>query len=282
MWFLKRSLMKKQKKMNQRKTDNYSESTELMTFWGHLDVLRKMLFRIGGVVLALAIFIFIFKEETFRLLLAPKEWDFVTYKVIESFVALFGSDFRFDEFHVNLISTELSSQFMTHISTSIYLALLGSSPYIVYELFRFITPALYENEKRYSIAVVLVVYMLFVLGVLMSYYVLFPISFRFLGTYQVDASITNTITLASYISTFTTLTFVMGLVFQLPVLAFFLAKFGLITSDILMEYRKHAFIVILIIAAAITPPDVFTLILVTIPIYLLYEASILIIKRVEE
>ena len=267
--------------MNQKKTNNSSKSAELMTFWGHLDVLRKMLFRIGVVMLALAIFIFVFKEETFSFLLAPKEWDFITYRTIESVVGLLGYDFRFDEFHVNLISTELSSQFMTHISTSFYLALLGSSPHIVYEMFRFITPALYENEKRYSVIIVVVVYTLFILGVLMSYYILFPISFRFLGTYQVDASIMNTITLASYISTFTTLTFVMGLVFQLPVLAFLGAKFGMITSDLLTEYRKHAFIVILIIAGAITPPDIFTLILVTIPIYLLYEASIIIIKRVE-
>ena len=260
---------------------NNSEESVMMTFGEHLDMLRKMLFRIITVVLILGVFIFAFKKETFSILLAPREWDFVTYRWIETLINCAGFDFHFAEYHIDLINTELSAQFMTHISSSVYLALLGASPYIVFELFRFITPALYESEKHYSLAVVIAVYLLFTFGVLMSYFVIFPISFRFLGTYQVDSSIVNTITLSSYISTFTMLTLIMGLVFQLPVIAFFLAKIGLITSDVLSEYRRHAFIVIMIIAAIITPPDVFTLILVTIPIYFLYEVSIHIVKRVE-
>ena len=188
---------------------------------------------------------------------------------------------QFCTYQIDLISTELASQFMMHISSSVYLALLGASPYILYELFRFISPALYENEKKYSLMIVVSMYVLFSLGVLMNYYIVFPVSFRFLGTYQVDPSIRSTITLASYISTFSTLTFVMGLVFQLPVVAFILAKLELITSTFMVRYRRHAFIGVMVTAAIITPPDLFTLILVTVPMYLLYELCIVIIKRIE-
>lgn len=261
--------------------DSKSDDIQLLTFGGHLEVLRKMLFRIVLVVVVLCILIFSLKEWTFGILLAPRNWDFVTYKCIEEFIRWCGFEFHFEPYHVDLISTELASQFMMHISSSAYLALLAASPYILFELFRFISPALYESEKKYSLNVVLAMYLLFSLGVLMNYYIVFPVSFRFLGTYQVDPSIRSTITLASYISTFSTLTFVMGLVFQLPVVAFILAKLGLITSSFMARYRKHAFIVVMAIAAIITPPDLFTLVLVTVPMYLLYELCIIIIKRIE-
>lgn len=261
---------------------NKSENDNLLTFGGHLEVLRRMLFRILGVALCIAIVVFCFKDQTFELLLAPGRWDFVTYRAIERCMALLGSDFHFGEFHVDLIATDLSSQFMTHITTAIYLGLLGASPYIVYELFRFVSPALYENERKYSVQVVTVVYLLFIAGVLMSYYVLFPVSFRFLGTYSVSSVVHNTITLDSYISTFVTLTLLMGVVFQLPVVAFFLAKMGMVHSQMLMTYRRHAFIIIMVVAAVITPPDILSLVLVTIPLYLLYEVSIRVIRRVEK
>ena len=254
---------------------------ELLTFGGHLEVLRRMLFRIIGVAGTLAIVIFCFKDITWRLLLAPSECSFVTYKRIENLMSSLGFDFQFEQFSVDLIATDLSSQFMTHIATSVYLGLLGASPYILFELFRFVSPALYENEKKYSVQVVVIVYILFILGVLMSYYVLFPISFRFLGTYSVAEKIHSTITLDSYISTFTTLTLLMGVVFQLPVIAFALTKLGFVSSDMLSKYRKHSFIIIMLVAAVITPPDLMTLILVTIPLYLLYEVSIRVAKWVE-
>lgn len=258
-----------------------SEDFQLLTFGGHLEVLRKMLFRILLVVVVLSVLIFTCKEWTFNILLAPREWNFVTYRMIEDCIRYFGFDFHFEPYRVELISTELSSQFMMHISSSIYLALLGSSPYILYELFRFISPAMYDDEKKFSLIIVVAMYVLFALGVLMNYFIIFPVSFRFLGTYQVDSSILSTITLSSYISTFSTLTFVMGLVFQLPIIAFVLAKLKLISSLFLIQYRKHAFCVILVVAAIITPPDLMTLILVAIPLYLLYELCILIIKRIE-
>ena len=253
----------------------------MLTFGGHLEVLRRMLFRIIAVVLVLAIVVFCFKDKTFELLLAPSQWDFVTYRYIEKFLHYFGSNFTFNQFHINLIATELSSQFMTHITTALYLGLLGASPYILVELFRFITPALYENEKKYSVRVAATMYLLFIVGVLMSYFILFPISFRFLGTYSVSGMVESNITLKSYISTFTTLTLVMGLVFQLPIIAFFLGKLEMVSSELLRQYRKYAFLVIMVLAAIITPPDLMTLVLVTIPLYLLYEVSIFVLKRME-
>ncbi len=250
-----------------------------MTFGGHLDVMRKMLFRILIVAVVLGAIIFCFKNETFTILLAPRNSDFVTFRLIERLLHHLGSDFHFQPYNVPLISTELSAQFMTHVTVSCILALLLASPYILFELFRFISPALYESEKRYSGVVALVIYALFAIGLLMSYFVLFPISYQFLATYQVDDTISNTITLDSYISTFCTLTFMMGLVFQLPVIAFVLGKMGFIDAALLRHYRAYAIVVILVVSAIITPPDLFTLVLVSIPIYALYEVSIFVLAK---
>ena len=266
----------------QHQNNDVAESDgNLLTFGGHLEVFRQMLFRILGVAGLIAIVVFCFKDITWSILMAPSEWDFCTYRLLETAMREIEIDFRFEEFHVDMIATDLSSQFMTHITTAVYLGLLGASPYILYELFRFISPALYENERKYSVQVAVIIYVLFLLGVLMSYFVLFPISFRFLGTYSVSAKVVSNITLDSYISTFVSLTLVMGVVFQLPVVAFFLGKLGVASSWILSKYRKHALIVIMLVAAIITPPDLMTLILVTIPLYLLYEVSIRVVKWVE-
>lgn len=258
-----------------------TQNDSMLTFSGHLEVLRRLLFRILGVAASIALVVFCMKDETFDVLLAPSECNFVTYKWLEGLINIFDYGFHFKEFYVDLIATDLSSQFMTHITTSIYLGLLGASPYILFELFRFISPALYENERRYSTKIVIVIYVLFILGVLMSYYVIFPISFQFLGTYSVAERVHSTITLDSYISTFITLTLLMGVVFQLPVIAFVLGKIGIVSSAMLSHYRKHAFLLIMLVAAIITPPDLMTLIVVTIPLYLLYEVSIRILKFME-
>lgn len=257
------------------------DNQKLMTFGGHLEVLRRMLFRIIAIAGSFAIIIFCCKETVWSILLAPSNYNFTTYTIIEKIISSCGFDFHFEEFHVDLIATDLSSQFMSHITTSIYLGLLGASPYILYELFRFISPALYKNEKKHLTSVVTIIYLLFIAGVLMSYYILFPISFRFLGTYSVSDNIHSTITLDSYIETFTTLIFVMGIVFQLPIIIFLLAKIGFVSSTLLAKYRKHALIVIMLVAAIITPPDLMTLVLVTIPLYLLYEVSVRIARIVE-
>lgn len=255
-----------------------SKNNGLLTFGGHLDVLRKMLFRIILVVVVIGGVIFCFKTETFKILLAPHNSDFVTFKFVEHLINSLGIDFHYTEYNVTLINTELSAQFMTHVTVSCLLACLLASPYIVFELFRFVSPALYESERKKSYLVVVIVYALFVLGLMMSYFILFPISFQFLATYQVDEEIVNTITLNSYISTFTTLTFLMGVIFQLPVFAYILGRMGLIDAEMLKKYRPYAFVIIMVIAAIITPPDLFTLVLVTIPIYALYEVSILVLK----
>ena len=257
-----------------------NQNDNLMTFGEHLEVFRKMLFRIIGITLCLAIVIFCAKDTTFQLLLAPGDNHFVTYQVIERLAACAGWNFRFEPYSIQLINTELASQFMTHVSTSVYLALLFVSPYIVIELYHYIAPALYENERRYSVSVAIAIYLLFMLGVLMSYFVLFPFALRFLGTYQVTASVVNQINLDSYISTFVTLTLLMGLVFQLPVVSFFLAKMGILEASFMKQYRRHAFVLIGIVAAVITPPDLFTCFMVMIPMYGLYELSIIIAKTI--
>ena len=270
--------MPKASKSKNPKQDSKQPNGNMLTFGGHLEVLRQMLFRILGVAGLIAALVFCFKETTWDLLLAPSEWDFCMYRWLESLMQAMGIGFHFEEFRVEMIATDLSSQFMTHITTAVYLGILGASPYILYELFRFISPALYENERKYSVQVAGIIYLLFLLGVLMSYFVLFPISFRFLGTYSVSAKVVSNITLDSYISTFVSLTLVMGVVFQLPVIAFFLSKLGIVSSQMLSKYRKHAFVIIMIVAAIITPPDLMTLVLVTIPLYLLYEVSIQVVR----
>ncbi len=257
-----------------------NSSSQKLTFGGHLDVLRKMLFRIITVSGLFSVVIFLCKRQTFNILLAPSKWDFVTYRTIEKIIQSLGIDFHFQKFYVKMISTDLSAQFMTHLSTSIYLGLLIASPYILYELFQFVLPALYEKEKKSSVLVAVSMYLLFAMGVLMNYFVIFPISFRFLGTYSVDSSVESNITLASYIKTFSTLTFVLGLIFQLPIVSYILAKMNVIRAEFLAHYRRHAFIIILIVSAIITPPDVFTLILVALPMYLLYEVCILITRKI--
>ncbi|MDO4497430.1 MAG: twin-arginine translocase subunit TatC [Bacteroidales bacterium] len=250
-------------------------------FIEHLEVMRRMLLRIFAVLMGLMMIIFWFKEEVFKILLAPKEHNFVTYRLIERLLHRMGNDFVFEPYHLDLINTQLSGQFMEHLSISFYLGCMIASPYILFEILGFVTPALYEKERRYLVPTSLLILLLFSIGAVMNYFVLFPISFRFLGTYQVTESVHNMITLESYTSTFITLTLSMGLIFQLPILSFFLSKIGILKSSFMQQYRKHALVAIMIVAAIITPPDVFTLVLVTFPLYLLYEFSILVVSRTE-
>ncbi len=257
------------------------ENEELLSFGGHLEVLRQMLFRILGVTFVFSCIIFCFKVQTFDTLLAPSDSTFVTYRWVEDLIRHFEKEFRFEPFGIELIATDLSSQFVTHLTTSMYLGLLCASPLVMYELFRFIAPAMMENERKYSTKIIVSVYSLFFIGVLMSYYILFPISFRFLGTYSVADKVHTMITLDSYVSTFVSLTLLLGIVFQMPVIAFILAKMGILSSSQMSKYRKQALLIIMLVAAIITPPDVLTLILVTIPLYTIFELSIFIIQRLK-
>ena len=257
-----------------------NKNDEQLTFGEHLEVLRRMSFRILGVIVVVSLLMFGLKETIWNILLAPSEYNFITYRTIQQIMQKVGFNFHFDKYEVQLIATGLSSQFMTHVTTSIYLGCLISSPYILYELFRFTLPALYDNERKYSVYIVIIIYTLFIVGVLMSYFIIFPISFRFLGTYNVAEKVNSMITLSSYISTFTSLALIMGVVFQLPLIIFIFAKMKVVNFHILSKYRKYALFIITAISAIITPPDIITCILVTVPLYLLYECSIWIAKKV--
>lgn len=173
------SSVQDEKTTKQAEENGNNQNGNLMTFGEHLEVFRKMLFRIIAFTTCLAVIIFCAKDTTFRLLLAPGDNHFVTYRLIEECLKWLEIDFRFAPYSIQLINTELTSQFMVHMSTSVYLALLLVSPYIIIELYRYIAPALYENERRYSVSVTIAIYLLFILGVLMSYFVLFPFALRF-------------------------------------------------------------------------------------------------------
>ena len=262
---------------------NTEDAQSEMSFWDHLDELRRVLMRIILVTAVIGIGVFMFKDEVFAAVLAPSKGDFVTYRWINHLLVLLGWDsMLIPDTDISLINTQLAAQFMTHITVSMTIGLVAAAPYVVYELFGFVKPALYDDERRYSNRIMTSVVILFFVGVAMNYFVIFPISVKFLGTYQVNEGVINTIALSSYISTFTTLSLMMGLVFEIPVLAYFLARAGMITGDVLARYRRHAFIIIMIVSAFITPPDAFTLALMTVPLYGLYEASIVIARRFEK
>ncbi len=262
---------------------NTEDAQSEMSFWDHLDELRRVLMRIILVTAVIGIGVFMFKDEVFAAVLAPSKGDFVTYRWINHLLVLLGWDsMLIPDTDITLINTQLAAQFMTHITVSMTIGLVAAAPYVVYELFGFVKPALYDDERRYSNRIMTSVVILFFVGVAMNYFVIFPISVKFLGTYQVNEGVINTIALSSYISTFTTLSLMMGLVFEIPVLAYFLARAGMITGDILARYRRHAFIIIMIVSAFITPPDAFTLALMTVPLYGLYEVSIVIARRFEK
>ena len=262
---------------------NADDAQSEMSFWDHLDELRRVLMRIILVTAVIGIGVFMFKDEVFAAVLAPSKGDFVTYRWINHLLVLLGWDsMLIPDTDISLINTQLAAQFMTHITVSMTIGLVAAAPYVVYELFGFVKPALYDDERRYSNRIMTSVVILFFVGVAMNYFVIFPVSVRFLGTYQVNEGVINTIALSSYISTFTTLSLMMGLVFEIPVLAYFLARAGMITGDILARYRRHAFIIIMIVSAFITPPDAFTLALMAVPLYGLYEVSIVIARRFEK
>ncbi|MDE6513993.1 MAG: twin-arginine translocase subunit TatC [Muribaculaceae bacterium] len=248
-------------------------------FWWHLDQLRGVLVRILAATVLCGIVAFCFKEQLFEIVLAPKSPDFITYRLINRLCAALGIE-QLEPFSVELINTGLARQFIIHMQTALWAGVVCVSPLIIYQLFGFIAPALYQAERRAAGRIVWSGYIMFILGILLSYYLIFPLTFRFLGTYQVESNIQNLITLDSYMSTLLLLCLCMGAMFELPVVAWLLARAGLLTADFLRRYRRHSIVVILTIAAIITPTsDVVTLLIVALPIYILYELSILIIRR---
>lgn len=256
-------------------------SEKEMTFWDHLDELRKMVFRIAIVIILFACIAFLFKDLLFSIILAPQQSDFVLYRFFNWLADRYSMpSLAVGDFHVNLISTQLTSQFMIHMSVALYTGVLLTSPYIIYMLYGFISPALHKAERQTCLKILLPACILFMAGILLNYYIIFPLSFRFLATYQVSEAVTNMITISSYISSFTMLSLLMGAAFEIPVIAYLLAKVHLINAGLLKKFRKHSLIGILIIAAIITPTsDIFTLLLVSVPLYLLYELSIWVVGR---
>ena len=244
-----------------------------MTFWDHLEELRRVLLRCIVVVALFAILAFLFKDEVFWVIFLPKNPDFLNFQF-----SIINYQLSIPE--VQLINTELTRQFVVHMTTSFYVGLIVAAPYIIFELYRFISPALYENERRYSTPLVICSYLMFMLGVLFAYFILFPITFRFLAGYQVDDSIQNLISLESYIDTLTFLSLAMGIVFEIPILSWLLGRLGILHRAQMQQYRRHAIVAILLVAAIITPTsDAITLAVVSLPMYLLYEASILLAPR---
>ena len=243
-----------------------------MTFWDHLDELRSVIIRALIAVVLLAAAAFSLKEPLFALLLAPTHSDFCTYRMI-------GAD---TDFSLHLINTGLTEQFMVHMRTALYVGMLCASPYVIYAVFRFVSPGLYERERRIGVRLVSSAYLMFIVGTVVNYFIVFPLAVRFLGTYQVSPEVGNMLTLHSYIDTLLGLGLVMGLVFELPVVCWLLARAGILTGDMMASYRRHAFVGILIAAAVITPTgDPFSLFAVTLPVYLLYEISIFITKHTQ-
>ena len=241
---------------------------EFGTFWDHLDELRGCIIRILIVVALFAVLAFCFKDALFGIVLAPRSSDFITYRVL-----------GVSPFSISLMNTGLTEQFMIHLRVACYAGLLAAMPYVVYQLFGFVSPALYERERRYAVRVVVASYVMFMLGTLVNYFLVFPLTVKFLGTYQVSPDVSNMLTIQSYTDTLVSMNLVMGLVFELPVLSWLLAALGVLKARYMTSYRRHALVAILVVSAIITPTtDAFTLFVVALPIWLLYESSIFIVR----
>ncbi len=226
------------------------------TFWDHLEALRGTLLRCLAAVLVFTVAAFCFRDPLFRVVLYPKPAE------------------------LQLINTAVTGQFVIHMQVAFCAGLLLSMPYLLYQFFHFLSPALYRQERSLALRLVLSGYALFLAGVAFAYFVVFPFTLRFLGDYQVSESVGNLITLTSYIDTLTVLCLMLGVVFQLPVSCWLLGRFGLITSDTLQRYRRAAVLGIVVVAAVVTPTgDAFTLLIVSLPVYLLYEVSVWVTPR---
>ena len=259
------------------------EREEEMSFLDHLEIFRWHLIRSAGAIMFFAVIAFIFKEIVFDvILLGPKKPDFPTYKALCSISNFLGLDdaLCMEDSPFSLMNISMSGQFSTHITISIFAGFIVAFPYVFWELWRFIRPALHDGETKIARGIVFFSSVLFLFGVLFGYYVIAPLSVNFLGSYQVSSTVANQISLTSFISTVTTVSLANGIIFELPILVYFLTKIGLLTPEFMRIYRKHAMVVTLILSAVITPPDITSQILVSFPLIILYELSIKISARV--
>ncbi len=256
-----------------------------MSFLDHLEVLRWHLVRIVIAILVGAIVAFTFKSIVFDVIvLAPAYNSFLTYQLfcqLSEFLGL-GRSLCFEDLSFELVNLTMAGQFSMHLIVSFIAGLIVAFPYILFEVWRFIKPALKKGEKNYARGLVFWGSFLFISGVLFGYYMITPLSVQFLGSYSVSAMIVNQISLNSYISTVTTITLSTGLIFQLPIVVYFLSKIGIVTPKLMKTYRRHAIVAVLLLSGLITPPDLTSQILVAFPLLLLYEISIVISRMVEK
>jgi sec-independent protein translocase protein TatC len=260
-----------------------AEKQEEMSFLGHLEELRWHLVRSAAAIFIIGVLLFVFQKEVYEhFLLAHRKPDFITYQIFCDFFNLFGIDSTFCAvaFTDNLISLKPTQQLMNAIWSSFILGIILSFPYLVWELWRFISPGLTTKEVKSSKGFIFIASFLFFCGIAFSFYVIAPISIHFLYNYQISDLIQNNFTLDSHIGLVTNMLLGVSILFELPVLIYFLTKIGLVTPEFLKKYRKHALVVVLILAAIITPPDIASQVIVAIPILILYEISIKVSKMV--
>ncbi len=266
--------------------DQFNEEEEKkMSFLDHLNELRIHIIRSAIAIFVLAIVVFSNPNILFdKILLAPKSADFITFKmfckIAEQIPALGG--LCFTEINFTLQNIDLTGQFFQHMSTSFIAGFILAFPYIIWELWRFVKPALKDQETKGIKTLIFWISMLFFTGVAFGYFLLAPVSVVFLGSYQISAEVSNQISLTSYLSTLSLLTLASGLIFELPVLLYFLAKIGIVNSKFLADNRRYAIVINLFLSALITPSDVASMILLAIPMLLLYEMGIFVVKRVEK
>jgi sec-independent protein translocase protein TatC len=254
-----------------------------MSFLDHLEELRWHLIRSTLAVVIIGSVAFLMKDFIFdTVIFGPKKMDFPTYRLFCDIATYLGFESAFcaDQLPFTIQSRLMSGQFSAHIWTSIWAGFIIGFPYVLYEMWKFISPGLYEKERRSSRGFIFIASFLFFLGVLFGYYVVAPLSINFLGSYQVSAEVTNEFDLASYISTVRASVIACGILFELPIIIFFLTKVGLVTPETMRKYRKIALVVVLILSAVITPPDVASQVIVAIPVLVLYQVSIFISARV--
>jgi sec-independent protein translocase protein TatC len=260
-----------------------------MTFLQHLEELRWHIIRSILAIVIMFVVAFIFKKVIFDgIILAPKTPEFFTNRILCHLGAYFNTLFDSQRFTalcinskpLNLINIQLSGQLSTHIAVSMVAGVILAFPFIVWEFWKFFRPALYTNEKQGVKGAVLSCSLLFFIGIVFGYYMIVPFSLHFLGTYEISDQVVNQINIRSYIGTLTSIVLASGFIFELPVFAFFLTKIGIIKPSFLTEYRRYAIVIIFIIAAIITPPDVFSQTLVAIPLLVLYEISIVVSRIV--
>lgn len=258
------------------------KESQNMSFLEHMEVLRWHLIRAFLAVFIFAIIAFIFYDFIFdKVILAPKNADFFTNRML----AKLGQYLNIEALEINkhpfqVININLAGQFATHISVSLVAGIIAGFPYLFFEFWKFVKPALYSNEKKHARGSIFYTSFLFATGILFGYYVITPLSVHFLGSYNISDQVMNQINLSSYISSVTSIVLASGIIFELPVLIYFLSKIGLVTPHFLKKYRKHAVVVILVLSAIITPPDVFSQVLVCLPLLILYEIGITISKRI--